>query len=127
MGQRTWQATAQGVSRVRHHLPIKPLIREILTTALKPEKEALVKVVTSVSHTWRLTQRDTTIHPISFTGQEKTKPFKKQPLRKALSKGQSSLALFALWSLKAQNMGKTPHNKNQTFINIMVDSNSSAK
>ena len=49
MGRGTWQATAHGVVRVRHNLSTKPPIHEILTIALKPEKEALEKVVTSVS------------------------------------------------------------------------------
>ena len=64
MGRGTWQATVHGVARVGHNFPTKPPIREILAIALKPEKEALVKVVTSVSYIWKLRQRDTTTHPI---------------------------------------------------------------
>lgn len=73
----------------------------ILIIALKPEKEARVSVITSVSHIRKLRQRDAATYPGSWT------ELKNKSTRKALSKDQGSSALLILWSLKTQKMRKS--------------------
>ena len=97
----------------------------VLPVALKLEEKAMVKVIISPSHVGKPRQRDTTTCSISSPEQEKT-----QTLQKPNYKGplQRSKPFSPSDTLVAENLadGNTLQNRNQTFVDIMVKSKSTA-